>query len=266
MNYNEKDLEIIKHLECNMFDFVKETEIDKKEVKQEFDDSYYFMQAVANSILMTYYHEIKKLERRKNTKEKFDLSIRKIPIFKEQYTEIHKNNFNAIVALMKLNRKSNELNELIYDYYGIGIIEKQRIKDFFINETEIVTKQDLINYANEVCEYLSDYLIEPENLKYRIYYCKLKTFNSIAMIYFYFKNNWFDYIKNADLYTQLLINRNNPLIIDKINDKLTDYFLYKINYNKKFQWTLSQAGDDAIEVINKVNKLKAWQKNIEIGQ
>lgn len=214
MNYNEKDLEIIRHLEGEMFDLVMETEIDEKEYKKEFDEMYYFMQAVSISALITYYHQIKRLERKKYQKEIFNFTIKKIPIYKSEYRGIHKDIYDTIASLMKANGNTNELiNELIFVYYGIGIEEKQRIKDFFINDTKIVTKHKIIDYTNQICECISDQSIEPKS---KMLYClELGKKNSIIIIYFYYQNNWFDYItdiiSNIFMYIRLIINRNKPL-------------------------------------------------------
>ena len=146
---------------------------------------------------------------------------------------------------------------MIYDAYGIGIIERQRINDFFIKDKEFVNTNDLENYAKEFCEYLSDNVKQDIVIKFDIYDEKsLVKGISIVKIYFGKKGEEYPESKKVSRYLLLEIldnvTKTNILTLrERIYGVNT---IYIIKDNLKKSWTLTKAGEDSISELNKINK------------
>lgn len=228
---------------------------------------YYFYTSVLNSRLVEYYLKVKFWHRQKSGFPCINESaIPQIPI------PINKNS-GLVKKIEKLSKqftngdvdfkeKENEFNELIYDLYGIGIIEKQRINDFFIKDKE-VKKRDLENYAKEFCEYLSDN-IKQDTVIHTDIYEKKDFVKGICIVKIYFGEKGDEYPKSKKVGRFLLlellknVSKTNILTLrERIYGKNT---IYIIKDNLKKSWTLTKAGEDVVSELNKINKYN-FEKN-----
>ncbi len=158
---------------------------------------------------------------------------------------------------IKFADKEDEFNELIFDLYGIGLIERQRINDYFIKDGEKVKKQDLENYANEFCEYLEDELNPDVKIHKRVY-SEANLVKGISVVKIYFGKNGKEYPEpkkvSRHLLTNILKNVVNENILTLRSRIYGENTTYIIKDNLKKSWSLTKAGEDAIAELNKINK------------
>ena len=223
--------------------------------------------AILNSRLIDFYSEIQTLKRiggnypRNNTD-----SIKEIPIPKHNNPEIV-NKIEKLVRQIakgkaKFSEKENELNNLIYSLYGVGIIEKQRINDFFIKE-EKVQKQDLENYANEFCEYIIDNL-KPDVELFKDSYNEDSLVKGISVVKIYFGKKGEEYPSSEKtgrfLLTDLLKDASKTNILTLRKRIYGENTIYIIKDSLKKNWTITKAGEDAIAELNEINKHNSKNK------
>ena len=158
---------------------------------------------------------------------------------------------------IKFADKEEEFNELIYNLYGIGLIERQRINDYFIKDGEKVKKQDLENYANEFCEYLEDELNPDVKIHKRVY-SEANLVKGISVVKIYFGKKGKEYPEpkkvSRHLLTNILKNVVNENILTLRSRIYGENTTYIIKDNLKKSWSLTKAGEDAIAELNKINK------------
>ena len=128
---------------------------------------YYLFQAILNSNIIEFYLDF---HLRKRVFDSFSRigneDILNIPIPKDlgqdlvaQISNISK---DLTEGKFKYSEKEEELNEFIYELYGLSYWEKQRIKDYFLSNERIgIKKNKLDNYKTTVNEVLSFYLKNP---------------------------------------------------------------------------------------------------------
>lgn len=223
---------------------------------------YYFYTALLNSKLAEYYLKIKSWNRLDKGHSRINQdAIPQIPIpinkNSELVKKIEKLSKQFTKGEIDFNEKENLFNELIYDLYGIGIFEKQRINDFFIKDKEPVNTNDLENYTKEFCEYLLD------NVKQNIavhsdIYDEKSLAKGISVVKIYFGKKGEEYPKSKKVSSYLLlellenVTKTNILTLrERIYGENT---IYIIKDNLKKSWTLTKAGEDAISELNKINK------------
>lgn len=226
------------------------------------NSDYHFYTSILNSRLVEYYLKVKFWHRQKSGFPRINESaIPQIPIPVNKNSELVK----KIEKLSKqftngeidFKEKENEFNELIYDLYGIGIIEKQRINDFFIKDKEPVNTNELENYTKEFCEYLSDNVKKDVAIHTDIYDEKsLVKGISIVKIYFGIIGEEYPKSKKVSRYLllELLENISKTNILTLRERIYGENTIYIIKDNLKKSWTLTKAGEDAISELNKINK------------
>jgi len=228
------------------------------------NSNYHFYTSILNSKLVEYYLKVKFWHRQKSGFPRINESaIPQIPI------PINKN-LELVKKIEKLSKqftkeevdfkeKENEFNELIYDLYGIGIIEKQRINDFFIKSKEVVKKKDIEDYTKEFCEYLSDN-IKQDTVIYTDIYDEKSLVKGICIVKFYFGKKSSEYPKSKKVGRYLLLEllRNiSKINILTLRERIYgENTIYIIKDNLKKSWTLTKAGEDAVSELNKINKYK----------
>ncbi|MGQ1911208.1 N-6 DNA methylase [Marinifilum sp. RC60d5] len=233
------------------------------------NNNYYLFTGILNSKLSEYFLKLKYWHRAKSGFPRInETAISQIPIPKNKNEEL----VNQIDELSEkftkgellFENKEDEFNELIFNLYGLGIIEKQRINDFFIKEKEKVKTVDLINYAKEVCEYFSDFTKQGINVFYQPYNEQnLVKGVCIVKVYFGERENIYPSSKKVGrhLLLELIKNVSEKNILslrERIYGKNTIYFI-KDNY--KSSWSLTKASEDAIEEINKINEFNTKNSN-----
>jgi len=226
---------------------------------------YYFYTALLNSTLVEYYLKVKFWNRLAKGHSRINQDpILHIPIPVNKNTEL----IEKITVLskqltnkeVKFEDKEEELNNLIYKLYGIGIIEKQRINDFFIKDKEPVKKQDIVNYANEFSEYFSEFLNPEVKIVLDIFEEK-NLVKGITIVKIYFGNKGEEYPKSQKvgraLLFDLLKNTNQDNILTLRKRLYAENTIYIIKDNFKKSWSLTRANEDAIAELNKIFKHKS---------
>lgn len=226
------------------------------------NSDYRFYTSILNSKLVEFYLKVKFWHRQKSGFPRINESaIPQIPIpinkNSELVKKIEKLSKQFTNGEVDFKEKENEFNELIYDLYGIGIIEKQRINDFFIKDKEVVKKKDLENYTQEFCEYLSD-SIKQDTVIHTDIYDEKSLVKGICIIKIYFGKKGEEYPKSKKSSRYLLlellkdVSKTNILTLrERIYGENT---IYIIKDNLKKSWTLTKAGEDAVSELNKINK------------
>ena len=175
----------------------------------------------------------------------------------EKITELSKQLTNKDV---KFEEKEQELNSLIYNLYGIGIIEKQRINDFFIKDKEPVKTKELENYANEFCEYFSDFLNSETKIVTDVFN-EENLVKGISIVKIYFGNKGLEYPKSQKvgraLLFELLKYTDQASILSLKKRLYGENSIYIIKGNLKKSWSLTKANEDAIDELNKIFKHKS---------
>ncbi|MDR1882055.1 MAG: N-6 DNA methylase [Prevotella sp.] len=114
---------------------------------------YYTVVCCLDSDLINFYSQVKLRKRIDGAYSKLNSSdFEKLPVPKrfneiiiEQLNILSKGIFNGNYSF---EDKKNEINELIFDLYGLNYIEKQRISDFFISKNQPITKKMFEDYCN----------------------------------------------------------------------------------------------------------------------
>ncbi len=235
------------------------------------NSNYYLFTAILNSKLVEYFLKLKFWHRAGSSFPRInETAIPQIPIPKnrseELVNQIEKLSEQFTKGIIAFKDKEDEFNELIYNLYGIGIIEKQRINDFFITDNQKVKTSDLENYAKEICEYFSDFIKQEINTYYEIFDEK-SLVKGICVVKIYFGKEQNKYPKANKVGRYLLLelmknatNKNILSLRERIYGKNTIYF---VKDNRKKSWSLTQAGEDAICEINKINKFNTKNNSNE---
>ncbi len=232
------------------------------------NQDHFFYTAILNSKLIEYYLKIKFWQRQKSGFPRINQDpILKIPIPKNRNSkaikQIEKLSEQFTNEKKEFSKKETEFNELIYDLYGIGLIERQRINDYFIKDGEKVKTDDLKNYSKEFCEYLIDDLKPNVKLIADVYEEKsLVKGISIVKIYFVKKGEEYPKAKKASRYllTNILKNVSNENILTLRSRIYGENTIYIVKDNLKKNWSLTKAGEDAIAELNKINKHNSKKK------
>jgi hypothetical protein len=226
------------------------------------NSDYHFYTSILNSRLVEYYLKIKFWHRQKSGFPRINESaIPQIPIpinkNPELVKEIEKLSKQFTNREVDFKWKENEFNELIYDLYGIGIIEKQRINDFFIKDKEVVKKKDLEYYTKEFCEYLADN-IKQDIVIHTDIYDEKSLVKGICIVKIYLGKNGEEYPRSIKvgryLLLELLKNVSKTYILTLRERIYGENTIYIIKDNLKKSWTLTKAGEDAVSELNKINK------------
>lgn len=229
------------------------------------ENDYFLYTALLNSKLIEYYLKVKFWNRQVTGHSRINqdpiLQI-PIPVIKNSdlIDKISKLSEQLTNHVFKFEEKEEELNNLVYDLYGIGILEKQRINDFFISEKEKVKKTDLENYAIEFIEYLSDHLKPEVEVKYDIYDEQILV-KGICVIKIYLGNKGEEYPKSKKVGRALLLDLLKDTDFDNILTLRKRLYgentIYIIKDNLKKSWSISKASDDATAELNKIFKYKS---------
>ncbi len=226
------------------------------------NQDYFLYTAILNSKLVEYYLKIMYWQRLYAGEPRINQDpILHIPIPKNKNPEIVKEIENLSKEFtngkIEFEDKEEEFNELIYDLYGIGIVERQRINDYFIKPGEKIKIVDLKKYSQEFCEYLVDDLKPDVNLVSEEFIEQnLVKGISIIKIYFGKKGKKYPKAKKVGIYllTDLLKNATKENILSLRNRIYGENTIYIIKDNLKKSWSLTKAAEDAIAELNKINK------------
>lgn len=232
------------------------------------NQDYLFYTAILNSKLVEYFLKIMFWQRQKSGFPRINKDpILKIPIPKNKNLEIVKQiedlSKQFTIGDIEYETKEEVFNELIYDLYGIGIVERQRVNDYFIKDGEKVKKEDLKRYSQEFCEYLIDDLKPDVNIVTEEFTEQnLVKGISIVKIYFGKKGKEYPKAKNVSrhLLTDILQSATKENILTLRNRIYSENTIYIIKDNLKKSWSLTKASEDAIAELNKINKHNSKNK------
>lgn len=223
---------------------------------------YYFYTAILNSKLAEYYLKVTSWNRLDKGHSRINQdAVPQIPIPTNKNQELVKKIEQLSTQFTNndvgFRDKEIEYNDLVYDLYGIGIIEKQRINDFFIKSKEVVKNDDLEGYKKEFCEYLSDN-IKQDTIIHTDIYNEDSLVKGICIIKIYFGEKGKEYPKTKKvsryLLLELLKNVSKINILTLRERIYGENTIYIIKDNLKKSWTLTKAGEDAVSELNKINK------------
>lgn len=122
-------------------------------VKLQNPELYHVITCCLNSDLIDYYSQIKLRKRIDGALTRLNSTdLKKLPIPKKldpiivgQLTNLSEKIHSRIHSF---DEKKEELNELVFDLYGIDYISKQRIRDFYIANTTSITKKMFEEYCS----------------------------------------------------------------------------------------------------------------------
>jgi len=226
------------------------------------NQDYLFYTAILNSKLIEYFLKIMFWQRQKSGFPRINQDpILQIPIPVNKNSEIVKQIEDLSKQFtngdIEFETKEEVFNELIYDLFGIGIVERQRVNDYFIKDGEKVKKEDLKGYSQEFCEYLIDDLKPDINIVTEEF-TEQNLVKGISIVKIYFGKKGEKYPKAEKtgkyLLTDLLRNATKENILTLRNRIYGENTIYIIKDNLKKSWSLTKAGEDAIAELNKINK------------
>jgi type I restriction-modification system DNA methylase subunit len=231
-------------------------------VKLQNIELYPLVTAIINSKLAQYYWKVKSRKRMGASFPKInssDFLSLPIPVDIENDTVVVRQLRQLSMAICKgaysFAEKENEINELVYDLYDLTYIERQRVSDFFIPNTQKVTKNDMKNYCTvfekTIHRYLKTGIVSME------YYCPPDLPFDIAGIKITLGNNDNQPdIKqvNKFIYYQMLKHVGNSPILALKQRIYAEDCIYIIKDTNAKSWAKSVAFDDARAEIDKSYK------------
>jgi hypothetical protein len=222
-------------------------------IKLNNEDYYYLFSAILNSRIISFFYLFKNKSRvddnfpNLNTK-----AIKNTPIPKnldnylvEKISQISK---DLTDGKFEFAEKEEELNELIYDLYDLSYNERQRIKDFFVEEpNKQITNTQIVNYKEAIIDCMELYFsneifIEDADLgELRIIKLSFGKINQplVKKTGYYFLNEMFQQNSN-----------NNILFGQEIMIGKNEIYIFKKNSLKN--WTETKAFEDSRYILNNV--------------
>ena len=143
-------------------------------LKLQDNELYHLILPILNSKLIDYYLLIKERKRIKGSYPKITMDgLKDIPIPKF----LHNNPMHQIIVLskeltagkIKYENVKAELDEYIFDLYNLSIIERNRIKDFYIGEKERIDAQNIVEYCTVFYKVLKNFLQEGIELSFEFF-------------------------------------------------------------------------------------------------
>lgn len=155
-------------------------------------------------------------------------------------------------------------DELIFEFYGLNGKERQRIRDFFIPENEIVIYNDMKNYAETFRNILSPYIVKELNLYYNRYIPLNGILDFAAIEFIIGEKTQFERKTNIG-YKTILEFIGQELIKDKEVSFIPggqfeiyhDDFLFIIKPAVKKMWSKTKAIEDAMSELEKIRSYYA---------
>jgi len=230
------------------------------QLKLEYEDYYYVISAILNSTIAEYLLHIKFFKRltasypRINKEDILNFPIPKhIP--KDTYKQIEKLTKNITSGKYTYEEKKEELDEIVFDIYGLNIVERDRILDFF--KKGEVTEQEIKKYCEIFETVFRPYLKKGVNLIFEYYLNKNSSPINFAGVKILFekgnKRNNQPAISKAVKYIDLdLLKSSAGKNILTFKEKLYgNNCIYIIREKNKKGWTPTKAIEDAQDLIKK---------------
>jgi len=231
-------------------------------LKTQNTELYPLITAIINSKLAQYYWKVKSRKREESSFSKINSSdFLSLPMPKNiENSTIITNQLQQLSAaicggIYSFAEKEDEINELVYDLYDLTHIERQRISDFFISNTQKVTKKDMEDYCyvfeKTIRRYLKTGITDME------YYCNPNMpFDITGFKIILGKNDNLPSIKEVNQFInyQLLKQINNSVLLSFKQRLYSEDCIYIIKDTNAKSWAKSAAYDDARVEIDKLYK------------
>jgi len=225
------------------------------------DNNYFLILALLNSSLMNYYLTIKHRKRLSDSYPKITMNdILKLPI-PIIYDETLINDIsnlakNLTYGHLSFEQHKNNLDDLIFDLYGLNNFEKQRVKDFSI-KTQKVSVQNMNDYIYSFMEVVKHHLRPKIDIRIS-QYSDRKLKSSFIGVKFEFLSGNSQNINPETVVNYSLIkllmeigNKNIHTIKSKIYGENS---LFIIRENELKNWSNSKAFTDAKEFLKDIIK------------
>ena len=230
--------------------------------------------SLLNSSLIGYYFNHTSAQTNKGKKKP---SIRHQELINLPFTRLSENNIKKLNLLydeINLNKKQDiqtekletELNELVFDLYGLLEFEKEIIREFYqINverKNDIVKAQDIQNYIEAFRDTYQ--LMIKENLRLNASFIISKNIGAVVKFDIVDKNDFIREIKRGNFTQRQILNLvkehqiQKELLNGSINEEKVKIYeeknYYVIKSNQFKDWTRRQAMEDANEEVKEILK------------
>lgn len=229
-------------------------------------NSYPLIVSILNSKIINYYINTILRKRVLGSYPEINISdINKIPIpvniepelFKK-ITSLSKKFTNGELEFNIENQK--KMDGLIYDLYDLNILERDRVDDYFIKDSELVNQENLRDYCKVFYEIFSGSLKKGSGLIFEIYNPEnTLPLNLIGIKINLIKNNKQEY-QEPTISDTLKVFLSQLLDESKVSNLIYQqniYFgrnsIYIIKENLHKNWSKSQAADDVNEILGRVS-------------
>jgi type I restriction-modification system DNA methylase subunit len=226
---------------------------------------YYFVQALLNSKLADYYLFIRKRKRLGNSFIKINKNdLASIPIpknpDKDIITEINRLS-ETIIHLEETDSSiDRKIQDLIYKLYGLDILQRQRVEDFFINEKETVAHPHIQQYCQRFAKIIKPFVREKTRIDFDYYIEKSLPIKFCGVIIKFSKASEKNHGKSPNIKemtrfqimeTLGTITDFNILFLPKEKYYGKNH-IYIIKDDKLASWSITKAVQDAREEIRRL--------------
>jgi hypothetical protein len=245
-----------KHLYCSSDIFV---------IKLVDNKLYYFIQALLNSKLADYYLFIRKRKRLGNSFIKINKNdLASIPIpknpDKDIIAEINRLSETIIHSEETDPSIDKKIQDWIYKLYGLDILQRQRVEDFFIDEKETVDTPHIQQYCQRFAKIIKPFIRDDARIDFDYYIEKSLPVKFCGVIIKFSATS----VKNHD--TSPSIEEMTRFQIMETLGTITDFnilflpkekyygknHIYIIKNDKLASWSITKAVQDAREEIRRL--------------
>lgn len=220
------------------------------------DENYYdLFTAILNSDLINFYLLLKFRKRVDNNFSNIDTkSVKNIPIPKiedeELITQISYLSHNLTCGKLKYENQVREnLNELIYDLYDLDYLERQRVKDFFVENTQVTNFEP---YKNAIYHTLEIYFHDKPYIE--IFEDKNLGFDMVIVAIF-INNSYLNLPDSKKVFRYMMNNiiQENQDGVTLLKEKIIGKDCIYLIKDKQYQnWTETKGFEDGKDILKLV--------------
>jgi hypothetical protein len=234
-------------------------------LKMEDSKSYYFFQALLNSKLVGYYLSIKKRKRINSSFPKInknDLMSIPFPKYPDKKIILEINRLSEIMSNeggMDLSVE-REIQDNIYKLYGLNILQRNRVNDFFIDKNETVEDRHIEEYCKRFANTIKPFLRDDTRIDFDYFIEKSFPVKFCGAIMKFSQSNrekdhWKPEIKKITRFfeMELLQTMQDFSILFLPREKYyEENRIYIIKDEKYANWSKTRAVEDAREEIRRL--------------
>ena len=225
-------------------------------IKLQNKEYYYLFTAILNSDLINYYLTHKFRKRVEDNFANLDTkAIKNIPIPKnfdeelaEEISELSKQLTEG--KLKYEGQVKEQLNELIFDLYELNILEKNRIKDLYAKEREVLEK-DLKKYSEALLQTIELFFKNKPTINY-FYNKNLPLKLPIVSIHFDTNEEYLDLKKTIKYKIEKILHETNDKFLAMKEKMYGQNSIYIIKDNSCKNWSITKAYEDGQEILKKL--------------